>query len=130
MSLVDVVSVPPSFTPPSPPPLPRGDSVNFASGTSGFLTMTGESRKDCWDTGTTRRGPPSGVRGEGGVGDTSSGGGETALEDGGLLEEGVVTPLGRGKVGVCVRECDAGVWGESTLKELLRSPCSSSVLGV
>lgn len=92
--------------------------------------MTGESRKACWETGTTRRGPPSAARGEGGVGDTSRGGGETAVEDGGLLEEGVLTPLGRGKVGVCVRECDAGVCGESTLKELLRSPASTSVLGV
>lgn len=53
------------------------------------------------------------------------------MEDGGLLEEeGVVTPLGREKVGVCVRECEADVWGDSTLKELLSSPCSSSVLGV
>lgn len=55
-----------------------------------------------------------------------------AVEDGGLLEEGVVTPLGREKVGVCVRVrvSEVGVWGDSTLKELLRSPCSSSVLGV
>ena len=98
-SLDELLSPPPSF----PPPLPRGHSVNVASGTSGFLTMTGESRKACWDTGTTRRGPPSGVRGEGGVGDTSRGVGETLVEDGGLLE-GVVTPLGREKVGVCVRE--------------------------
>lgn len=52
------------------------------------------------------------------------------MEDGGLLEEGVVTPLGLEKVGVCVRECEAGVWGDNTLKELLSSPCSSSVLGV
>ena len=51
------------------------------------------------------------------------------MEDGGLLEEGVVTPLGRENVGVCVRECEAGVWGDSTLKEL-RSPWSISVLGV
>lgn len=128
MSLDEALSVPLSFT--LPPPLPRGHSVNFASGTSGFLTMTGESRKGCWDTETTRRGPPSGVRGEGRVGDTSKGGGETAVDEGGLLEEGVVTSLGREKVGVCVRECEAGVWGDSTLKELLRSPCSSSVLGV
>lgn len=51
------------------------------------------------------------------------------MEDGDLLEDGVVTPLGREKVGVCVRECETDVWGDSTLKEL-RSPCSSSVLGV
>lgn len=119
MSLDEVLSFPPSFPPPPPPPLPKGHSVNFASGTSGFLTMTGESRKACWETGTTRRGPPSVVRGEGGVGDTRSGGGETAVEDGGLLEEGVVTPLGREKVGVCVRECETGIWGDNTLKELL-----------
>lgn len=108
-SLDEVLSVPPSFPPPPPTPLPMGHSVNFASGTSGFLTMTGESRKAFWDTGTTRRAPPSGVRGEGGVEDISRGGGETAVEDGGLLEEGVVTPLGREKVGVCVWECEAGV---------------------
>lgn len=126
MSLDDV-SVPPSFP---PPPIPKGHSVNFASGTSGFLTMTGESREACWDTGTTRRGPPSGVRGQGRVGETNRGGGETAVEEGELLEEGVVTPLGREKVGVCVRECETDVCGESTLKELLRSPCSTSVLGV
>lgn len=71
--------------------------------------MTGESRKAGWETGTTRRGPPSGGRGEGGVGDTSRGGGDAVVEDGGLLEECVVTPLGREKVGVCVRECDTGV---------------------
>lgn len=43
------------------------------------------------------------------MGDTSRGGGEVAAEDGGLLEEGVVPPLGREKVGVCVPECEAGV---------------------
>lgn len=99
MSLDEVLFILSSFTPPLP--LPRGHSVNFASGTSGFLTMTGESRKVCWDRGTTRRGPPSGVRGEG-VGDTRRGGGETAVEEGGLLEVGVVTPLGWENVGVCV----------------------------
>lgn len=116
MSLDEVLLIPPSFPP--PPPLPKGHSVNFASGTSGLRTMTGESRKACWDTGTPRRGPPSRVSGEGGVGDTSRGGGETAVEDEGRLKEGVVTPLGRGKVGVCVWECEAGVWGDNTLKEL------------
>lgn len=90
--------------------------------------MTGESRKVCWDMGMARRGAPSGVRGEG-DGDTN-GGGETAVEDGGLLEEVLVTPLGREKVGVCVLECEIWVCGDSTLKELPRSPCSTSVLGV
>lgn len=52
------------------------------------------------------------------------------MEDGGLLDERVATPLGREKVGVCVQECEASVWGDSTLKELFGSPCSSSVLGV
>lgn len=102
--------------------------MNLANGTSGFLTITGESRKACWDTEATRRDPVSGGRGEGGVGDTSSGGGEVAVEDGGRLE-GVVTPRGREKVGVCVRDC-TGVCGERTRKEAeLTSPCSSSVLG-
>lgn len=68
------------------------------------------------------------MRGEEGVGDIRRGGGDTAGEDGGLPEEGVVTPLGREKVGVW--EWEAGVWGDSTLKELLSSPCSISVLGV
>lgn len=113
--------------PASVPARPTGHSVNLARGTSGFLTITGESRKACWVTGTMRREPPSGGRGEGGAGDTSRGGGDTAAEDGGLLEEGVVTPRGREKVGVCVRECAAG---DRTLKEPLSSPCSCSVLGV
>ena len=102
-----------------------GRSVNLANGTSGFLTITGESRKACWDTGATWRGPVSGGRGEGGVGDTRRGGGEAAEEEGGRLE-GVFTPLGRGKVGVCVRECACG---ERTRKEAwFMLPCSSSAL--
>lgn len=92
--------------------------------------MTGESRKGCWGTGTTRRGPPSRARGEGRVGDTNRGGGETAADEGGLLEDGVVAPRGREKPGVCMQECAAGVCGDNTLKEAVRSPCSSSVLGV
>lgn len=52
------------------------------------------------------------------------------MEDGGLLDERVLTPLGLEKVGVCVRDSEAWTWGDSTLKELFRSPCSGSVLGV
>lgn len=126
MSLDEVLSIPCSC---SSPPFPSGHSVNFASGTSGFLTMTGESLKVCWDMGIARRGAPSGVMGEG-DGDTKRGGGDTAGEDSGLLAEVVVTPLGREKVGVCVLECEIGMCGDSTLKELPRSPCSTSVLGV
>lgn len=62
--------------------------MNLARGTSGFRTMTGESRR-----GTTRRGLGSWGRGEGGVGDTSIGGGVEAAEDGGRL----VALRGRGK---------------------------------
>lgn len=57
----------------------KGPSENFAKGTSGLRTMTGESRR-----GTMRRGEGSWGRGEG-VGDTSMGGGVEAAEDDGLL---------------------------------------------
>lgn len=57
-----------------------GPSENFARGTSGLRTMTGESRR-----GTMRRGEGSWGSGEGGVGDTSMGGGVEAAEDDGLL---------------------------------------------
>lgn len=73
----------------------NGPSENFAKGTSGLRTMTGESRR-----GTMRRGEGSWGNGEGGVGETSMGGGVEAAEDDGLLvalrgrekesEEGVV----------------------------------------
>lgn len=81
---------------PPPPLLPKGPSVNLARGTSGFLTMTGESRR-----GTMRRGLGSWGSGEGGVGDTSMGGGVEAAEDGGRL----VALRGRGK------ESEEGVVG-------------------
>lgn len=84
-------------SPTSPPPRPNGRSVNLARGTSGFRTITGESRKACWDVGWKRRGPESG--GEGGVGDTRRGGGEVAGEEWGRLV-GVLTLRGQEKVGV------------------------------
>lgn len=92
--------------------------------------MTGESRKGSCGMDTTRRDTLSGVRGEGRVGETNRGGGDTAAEEGGLLEDGVVAPRDREKSGVCVQECAAGVCGDNTLKELVRLLSSSSVLGV
>lgn len=68
---------------------PNGPSENFARGTSGLRTMTGESRR-----GTMRRGEGSWGSGEGGVGETSMGGGVEAAEEGGLL----VALRGRGKI--------------------------------
>lgn len=75
---------------------PKGPSENLARGTSGLRTMTGESRR-----GTIRRGDGSCGSGEGGVGDTSMGGGVEAADDGGLL----VALRGRGK------ESEEGVVG-------------------
>lgn len=68
--------------------LPKGPSENLARGTSGLRTMTGESRS-C----IMRRGEGSWGSGEGGVGETSMGGGVEAAEEGGLL----VALRGRGK---------------------------------
>lgn len=71
--------------------LPNGPSENLARGTSGLRTMTGESRS-C----TMRRGEGSWGSGEGGVGETSIGGGVEAADEGGRL----VALRGRGKEGV------------------------------
>lgn len=51
--------------------LASGSSVNFIKGTSGFLTITGESLKGCWETVHCE--PDSKLRGE-------AGGEETVVE--------------------------------------------------